>query len=214
MDQLGAILSGWWIMTDDGVPTAAEALAGVVAISEFVTTAAEVADQSAGRLVVEHFARSRLEGDRSSEKWPVAELALRAWRTAQDPDTGEPLAAGAEQQSWQEKLKSHGIRAVCAYEVRDARGNMVPRGGPGEVSGWHTLDPPVVKMFEGTAWAGQKWRFLLRSSCRGSKRHILGPDSRRRAQRPRPPSGSLRAVLLGWRLEQHRMSVAMLRFCL
>ncbi|MEJ0020708.1 MAG: ATP-binding protein [Acetobacteraceae bacterium] len=161
MDQLGAILAGWWILTDDGVPDDREAINGVAAIADFRQSADEIANLGAGRQVAEHLATSRLEGDRSSEKWPVAEMCLRVWETRTDPESGERI--GDLDNSWQDRLGRNGMRAVRADQLVDRRsGRQVARGGPGDGLWIAYRSAPVLKLFAETGWAGQRWRFLLR----------------------------------------------------
>lgn len=161
MDQLGAILAGWWILVDDGVPDEREAINGVAAIADFVERADEVADHGAGRLLAEFLASSRLEGDRSSEKWPVAEMCMRVWETKTDPETGERV--GDLDRTWQDRLGRNGMRAIRADQIKDSQGRPVPRGGPGDGLWLAYRSEPVLKIFNGTAWAGQRFRYLLRS---------------------------------------------------
>jgi hypothetical protein len=162
MDQFGAILSGWHILIDDGVPDDRQALNGVVALVDFISRADEIASQTAGRQVAEHLATSRLEGDRSSEKWPVAELCERVWETKTDPGSGQPMESFDN--TWVDRLGRNGMRAIRAAQVLDRRtGKPVPRGCPGDGLWIAYRAAPIIAIFEGTLWAGQRWRHLLRS---------------------------------------------------
>jgi hypothetical protein len=164
MDQHGAILAGHWTLCHDGVPDEREALNHVAAIRDFVQDAGEVAEQSAGRLVAEHLASYRLRLDRSTEEEPTAELAARAWESRQDPEAGEQLEPSAMADSAQKDLGRHGMRAIRADETVIRFGRPPPqRGGPGDGLWIDYRSAPVVKIFEGTVWAGQRFRYLLRS---------------------------------------------------
>ena len=156
MDQLGAILSGWWVLTEDDVPNDREALIGVAAISEFVLRAEEVAERSVARLVAEHLATSSLRRDRSTEEVPVAEMLTRAWQVARDPESGEEIGS-AEIDSWHRDLERNGMRAVRASDTR------APRGSPGDGVWIHINNPHVVEIFTDTVWAGQRWVYALAS---------------------------------------------------
>jgi hypothetical protein len=172
MDQLGAILAGWWILIDDGVPDEREAINGVAAIAEFRQSADEIASQGAGRQVAEHLATSRVEGDRSSEKWPVAEMCLRVRETRTDPETNERI--GDLDNTWHERLGRNGMRAIRADQLVDRHnGKQVARGGAGDGLWIAYRAAPVLKLFAESAWPGQRWRFLLRSLP--SVREAVGP---------------------------------------
>ena len=164
MDQFGAILAGYWTLCHDGVPDDREALNLVAAIRDFVQDAGEVAEQSAGRLVVEHLASYRLRRDHSTEEWPTAELAVRAWESRQDPELGEQLDPGVVAESAQRDLGRNGMRALRADETNGRFGRPPPqRGGSGDGVWIAYTSAPVVKIFDGTVWAGQRCRYLLRS---------------------------------------------------
>jgi hypothetical protein len=56
------------------------------------------------------------------------------------------------------------MRALRADETSSRFGRPPPqRGGPGDGLWIAFTSAPVVKLFEGTAWAGQRFRYLLRS---------------------------------------------------
>jgi hypothetical protein len=163
MDQHGAILAGHWTLCHEGVPDERQALDYVAAIRDFTLDAGEVADQSAGRLVAEHLASYRLRRDRSTEEAPTAELAALAWETRRDPESGEAMVASEMATSAQKDLGRHGMRAIRADETNDRFGRPPPqRGGPGDGLWIDYRSAPVTKIFEGTPWAGQRFRYPLR----------------------------------------------------
>ena len=173
MDQLGAILAGFWVLTEDGVPGDREALNLVAAVREHVQDATEIAQHSAGRQVADHLATSRLEGDRSSEKWPVAEMCVSVWEAATDPETGlrvNPVI-------WRERLGRNGLCAVRADEIRHPNGQHVVRGGDGD-GVWIAYNAvPVVKLFENTPFSGQRFRhplLTLPSACKARRQVTIG----------------------------------------
>jgi hypothetical protein len=156
MDQLGAILAGWWILTEDGVPDDRQAANGVAAVAQFVLRAEEVAERSSPRLVAEHLASSKLRRDRSTEEVPIAEMLLHAWRVARDPDTGAEIQS-AEIDAWHRDLERNGIRAIRASDRR------APRGGPGDGLWIYENSPDLANIFRKTPWPVQKWPHMLRS---------------------------------------------------
>ena len=159
MDQLGAILAGWWILTEDDVPADREALNGVAAISEFVLRAEEVSGRSRARLVAEHLAASKLRRDRSTEEVPIAEMLVRAWQVPWDSKTGEEIVS-PEIEGWHRDLERNGIRAIRASDVLD-RGRLIPRGGPGDGLWIYTNSNILNKLFDGSQWSGQRWMYAL-----------------------------------------------------
>ena len=161
MDQLGAILAGWWVLTADGVPDDREALTGVAAVAEFVLRAEEVADRSGARLVAEHLASSKLRRDRSTEEVPVAEMLTRAWQVPRDAETGQEIAS-FEIDAWHRDLERNGIRAIRASDVRERCGREIPRGGPGDGLWLHINNGALTKLFDHSPWPGQRWAYVLR----------------------------------------------------
>jgi len=148
-------LAGWWILTADGVPTDRQGLDGVVAVTEFVLHADEVADRSSARLVAEHLGASKLTRDSSTEQVPVAEMLLHAWQVVRDPKSGAERAPG-DSDGWQRDLERNGIRAVRASDAR------APRGGPGDGLWLHLHSPDLADIFRNTPSPGQKWPHILR----------------------------------------------------
>jgi hypothetical protein len=163
MDQHGAILAGHWTLCHDEVPDERESLNHVAAIRDFVLDAREVAEESAGRQVVEHLASYRLRLNRSTEEVPTAELAALVWENRRDPESGETLAASAMAEGAQKDLNRHGMRAIRADETGRYGRPPPQRGGPGDGLWIDYRSQPVVEIFEGTPWAGQRFRYPLRS---------------------------------------------------
>jgi hypothetical protein len=163
MDQHGAILAGHWTLCHDGVPDEREALNHVAAIRDFVSDAREVAEESSGGQVVEHLASYRLRLNGSTEEVPTAELAALVWENRRDPESGETLAASAMAEGAQKDLNRHGMRAIRADETGRFGRPPPQRGGPGDGLWIDYRSQPVAEIFEGTPWAGQRFRYPLRS---------------------------------------------------
>jgi len=162
MDQHGAILAGHWVLCHDNVPDNREGLNHVAAIRDYVLDAGEVAQQSPGRRIAEHLARFKLRKVQSIEEFPVAELAMRAWATAHDPDSGDRIES-PDADHHQSILARNGFRAVRADEIKDRSHREIPRGGPGDGLWVAYNTPEVLRIFANTEWQGQRWRHLLRS---------------------------------------------------
>ncbi len=150
MDQMSAILAGWWIMTEDGVPDARQARVGVIAIRDFVRLAEDVADDSGPRRVIEALMAARVQYDGTTRQEQVGALIARVFARS------DPLHDAGDARLAAEALARYGIRPICASDVRDKQGRPVPRKGDGDGL-W--LMPAVVEgLFHGSRYAGGRWQ--------------------------------------------------------
>lgn len=153
MDQMSAILAGWWIMTEDGIPDARQARTGVIAIRDFVRVAEDVADDSGPRRVMEALLSARVQYDGTTRQEQVGALLTRVFaRNDAHHDASDARSA-------EEALARYGVRVVCANDIQDRRGYPVPRLGDGDGI-W--LMPSVVRgLFHGGRYEGDRWRTEL-----------------------------------------------------
>ena len=100
MDQMGALLAGWWILTRDGAPTSRDAIEGVGAIMAFVRTAEDVATESGPRRAISYLLSQRVQYDGTTRQDQIAALLERAFDGGDDQD-------GAVR-----ALQSHGLRPI------------------------------------------------------------------------------------------------------
>lgn len=157
MDQLGAILAGWWILTHEGVPDARQGRAGVIALGGFLRTSEIVAEESDRARVLDRLLTTAITLDRSSARETIGELIRRVvLHNAFDPEntavhgTGTAIAA----------LGTHGIRVVRSDDLRDAQGRDTPRLGPHGI--WvNTSAFELEKLFAASDWAAGRWRQKL-----------------------------------------------------
>jgi hypothetical protein len=107
MNQLGALLAGWWIMTEQGVADETAGRKGVGLATDFVRTAADIELDSAPRNAVRHLVSRLLQFDGSTRRELVSVLLERAWRpedTELDHEKSQDVADAT--------LKRYGLRAV------------------------------------------------------------------------------------------------------
>lgn len=136
MDQAAAWLAGWWVLVEDGVPSAAQALDGVGAVASYLRIASEVADDDAPRRMLRHLASTLVQRQHTTDRMPIAVLADRAWGADADADYSRTLLAG------------YGIRIVRASDDR-VNGKAVSRRGDGDGMWFAIGARPLREMFEG-----------------------------------------------------------------
>lgn len=160
LDQLGALLMAWWVLTEDGGPNERDVKIAVATIKEFTDCAAEVAAESSASLVLQHLLSYRITLDRSTEQAPVAELVAKVFQHS----TALPeISVDAVKRD----LGRYGIRVILKNQQVDGRGREVPRpsGCAESAEGIWLLyrSAPLMALFDGTPWAIQRWRHILRS---------------------------------------------------
>ncbi len=127
MDQYGALLAGWWVLTEDGLPDERSALEGVVALDAYVRRADEVEADGGPRRAVQFLASSMVQKDRSTDVETIGALVERAWDRGEGGDYAEDRGAAAR---WLERI---GIRVIRADEPPDKWNKRpAPRGSFGD----------------------------------------------------------------------------------
>lgn len=197
MDQYGALLAGWWILTAEGLPTERDVRIGLSALhggdlSEpgLIRTAADVEADSRGRRALHYLQSAMVQLDRTTERAPVGRLVeialgLDAEETELFPGdhTRGPVACARH-------LMNFGIRVMrqCArighpkppdgcrcVACRDRQGRPVPRMSE-QAGVWiSTHNQETAKLFKGSPFEGDRWRYdLLRlpSARMSSKKNI------------------------------------------
>ena len=153
MDQVGALLASWWVLTEDGVPAPRDALAGVVAVTAYVRRADEVEQTGRAQMALMHLLSCRVQRNHTTDMVPVAELLEQALRAPDEFDAAYAEAAG--------HLARHGMRVVRADQETDRQGRPVPRMGRGGGVWLSNTAKPLADLFRGTPYAGIRWRFAL-----------------------------------------------------
>lgn len=130
MDQFGAVLAGWWILTNEGLPGEDGVREGVAAIAAFIRTAAEVKEESAGLHAVQIIMSEVIEYDSTTRREQVAELIDKIMAPSTELTDAHPHAPA---------MARKGMRVVRPCFQHFGWGPVYP-GGP---DGWSRLvDPP------------------------------------------------------------------------
>lgn len=173
MDQLGALLAGWWILTREGLPDARGVMEGVSALTEFVRPAEDVREDDGPRRMLRHLLSTLVQMDRSTARAPIGTLIEIALF-----DNGLDYHAGEEGRTSREHahrvLTDYGIRVIRASDpVQDKRQRLIPRAGLGN-GVWFGRSPELAKIFAGTDFEGNKWEVELRrlESARQSEGNV------------------------------------------
>ena len=151
LDQMGAILAGWWVMTEDGAPSAAQARDGVAAVAEFIRGAADVAADDGPRRVVQFLASTTIQRDRSTDIEQIGVLVDRAWSARNDLERDPP----------QRLLERFGIRIVQEGDIKTPNGKLVPRGDLGAGMWFAKSAETLRRLFAGSPFEGDRWIYEL-----------------------------------------------------
>jgi len=158
MDQLGALMAGWWILTHDGIPNEKGALEGVGALIEFMRGEEDSVAQDASMQMVNHLLSQIVQLQRSTDRRPIAALIRKCFEKPADPvedtEIGRNVAA--------EVLAQYGIRVIRTDDTKDVRGREIPRMADGIGVWFSPACDPLRRLFDGTPFAGQRWEHELR----------------------------------------------------
>jgi hypothetical protein len=154
MDQAGALLAGWWVLTREGHPDERGVREGIAALdpdrtSGFIRRAEDVEAEDRPRCMLQHLLASMVYLHRSTDREPIGKLIEVAFG-----ERGEPWQQG----SATELLASYGIRVVRAGEETDHRGLPVPRMADGAGLWFSNTSPELRKLFADTPFEGNRWR--------------------------------------------------------
>lgn len=132
MDQMGALLAGWWILTREGLPGEAGAREAVGLASEYIRPADEIADDSGPRRAIAHLLSQLIQYDGTTRQEQVGTMVERAMEPSEE--TGDP---GQDHRV----LGRHGIRVVRpCLRVYEWFTPLPPRPeerfAPTETAGW------------------------------------------------------------------------------
>jgi hypothetical protein len=150
MDQMGAILAAWWVLTEDGVPEGRQADEGVAAVREFIRGASVVAEEDGPRRVVQFLASTEVTLHRSTDKEQIGELVRRAW---EERDLVERPSRRV--------LERVGIRIVRADEITGSNGKRIPRGTLTDGMWFAKSAETLRRLFVGSEWEGDRWIYEL-----------------------------------------------------
>ena len=158
MDQLGAILAGWWILTHEAVPDSRGAREGILALNGLVRTTDVVAEEGNARRLVRYLLSFTVQLDRTTDRESIATLigiCLNASKSDQEVErhVGVDLCRRV--------LLRHGIRVIRADEP-DYRKTPAPRMADGAGIWFGQSHTELARIFEGSDWAGSRWQVGLR----------------------------------------------------
>lgn len=169
MDQLGALLAGWWILTHEGLPDERGVKTGLCALHGaaldepgLIRCAEDVEADSRSKRMLFQLLASMVHLHRSSEREPVGKLIEIAFGESDILRSSSDAA---------ELLTYYGIRVIpkclrasepipiggCeCIRCRDKRGH-IPRYSPEEGLWFSTKNPELKKLFAGTPFEGERW---------------------------------------------------------
>ncbi|HEY0182337.1 MAG TPA: ATP-binding protein [Rhodopila sp.] len=172
MDSKGALLAGWYVMTNNGLPDAKALREGVAALGGLVVTAEQAEADDAPRRALQHLLASHVQLHRSSDREPIGELMEIAFGIG---DEGRTPAAAAD------VLGRNGLRPILAcmrpkpppdgQECRcagcwNSRINKpVQRLGRGAGVWIATRHPSLDAIFRGSDFDDRKWLTAI-ARCR------------------------------------------------
>ena len=151
MDQIGAILATWWVLVEDGVPSADQAMDGVGAIGAFIRGAVAVALEDGPRRMVQHLAGRTIQRDRSTDLEQVGVLVREVFEAE----------IGTDADANRRILMRNGIRVIRASDVNDRQGRKIPRGADGDGIWFGRTVNELRDLFGGTVWDGDRWTYEM-----------------------------------------------------
>lgn len=181
MDQLGALLAGWWVLTHDGVPTEAEAADTVRGIEGYIRGEEDVITQDAPTRMVNHLMSQVVQMQRSTERRSLSSLIARMLRDEHvTDDTGQTEIS---RKICAEILAQYGIRVIRANEPKNRRGDPAPRLSDGDGVWFWPDNSMLIDLFKATPFEGQKWRYEMQrlESARVKKETVtISPSVKKR----------------------------------
>lgn len=175
MDSKGALLAGWYVMTNDGLPNDKSIKEGIAALGDFVVTAAQAETDDAPARALQHMMATHLQLHRNTDKEPVGELLERAF------GTDDIVVSSAAY----DVLARNGLRTVLACDRigdllkgekqckcrgcwSDRSKKPVPRIGKGAGVWIATRHPSLDQIFRGSDFEDRKWLTAL-ARCRDAQ---------------------------------------------
>lgn len=179
MDQAGALLAGYWIMTQEGLPEAADIRRELLALHGaenfrapgLIRLARDIEDDSRPISMIRHLASSMITVHRSTEREALGKLAEIAFGDPQPDLIRSPIDA-------RDHLLRHGIRIIMAClrpgeaasragkcrcpHCLDPKGKDIPRSGEGQGAWFSRTNPELRKLFNGTPYEGDRWTYEMR----------------------------------------------------
>lgn len=175
MDQAGALLAGYWILTAEGLPAerdvnaAISTLHGDGSLKEpgLIRSIAEVEADSRPRRMLRHLASSMIYLHRSSEREPVGKLIEIGMGAFDTPDMYRQPADARELLSrygvrivlkcGDSAARQRGLQCTCS-NCLDRSSRPVPRKSDEGGAWFARQNPELKKLFDGTPFEGDRWQ--------------------------------------------------------
>ncbi len=154
MDQLGAVLAGWWYLVEDEPPNDAQASSTVRAVANFIRGAETMGEEDAPRQVLSILLSRVVNMNRSTDQESIAKLIEIGFTEASEQQ--------ADRENAVRVLERWGMRVVRGIEITDFAGRTVPRLGPGNGVWINPRVEGLKGIFNGTPFAGDRWLTELR----------------------------------------------------
>lgn len=156
VDQMSAVLAGFWTMTQDNPPDATRAREVIGSVRGFIRDAIEVRDDNNPAAAARWLLSRTVQWDSTTRRKTVAELLLQAWEwtgKSDDERAGDARAAS-------DALGRLGMRPIREWEQKDAQGRPIPRLGDGDAV-W-LLPVAVAGLFRESEFGiADRWRTEL-----------------------------------------------------
>lgn len=178
-DQAGALLAGWWVLTEEGLPSERGVRAGISALHGgamaepgLIRNAADIEDDSRPRRMLAHLAASMIALHRSSEREPLGKLAEIAWGAVdlywvddavrRSPDDALMLLMGYGMRVVRRCVFAGGARLeACTCRNCHGKRGPIPRASADDGIWFSTQNPELKKLFAGSAFEGERWRYEM-----------------------------------------------------
>jgi hypothetical protein len=168
MDSKGALLAGWYVMTNDGLPDQRALEEGIAALGGFVTTAAQAESDDAPQRALQHLLATSVMLDRSSAREPVGELLEIAFGLGDEARMPSAAADVLGRNGIRPVLAcksplppSDGEKCLCSACFSDRFQKRVPRIGPRSGIWIAARHPNLETIFRGSDFEDRKWLTAL-----------------------------------------------------
>lgn len=156
VDQMSAILAGFWVLTQDVAVPAGKARALIGSVRGFVRDAVEVQQDNNPAAAARWLLSRLVQWDSTTRRMQVAELLSQAWAVT----GGASDEGGGDARVATDALGRLGMRPIRSWEIRDPQGRPVPRKGDGD--GVWLLPVSVAALFQGSDFGvGDRWKTEL-----------------------------------------------------
>jgi hypothetical protein len=144
MDQLGAVLAGWWYLVEDQPPNDAQASSTVRAVANFIRGSETMDEEDSSHTAMAIFISRLISRDTTVHQESIASLISTAISDCSEYESARKVACAA--------LGNFGIKAVRASD------RLAPRGSDGNGFWLNPTVQGLQRLFENTPFAGDRWK--------------------------------------------------------